>query len=306
MCLICFVDLSKFLCYLIFAMKNLNKEKVLKETRRYIFMVLGCFCYALSLQAFLIPNKIVGGGVSGAASLIEILTSLPAGLFIVIINIPILIFGFRLMGWKFIVRCFITTASLGLATEILSWFVPPITDNPILAVAYGGVLQGVGIGLFIRFETSSGGTELLGRITNHVLPFGSIATHVAVFDAIVVIAGAIVLQNLENILYALILIFVSAKVSDLIVLGLNKAKMCYIITNKAEDISSFLIEHSPRGITLVKGTGMYTKTPKDVLLTCVKNSQVTYLKTTIKQLDENAFVIVTDATEVYGKGFKRI
>ena len=287
-------------------MKGINREKAQKEFIRYLFMVLGCFSYALSLQTFLIPNEIVGGGVSGAASLIEILTHLPAGLFIVLINIPILIFGFRLMGWKFILRCFITTACLGLATEILSWFVPPMTDDNILAAAYGGVLQGIGIGLFIRFETSSGGTELLGRVTHHAVPVGSIATHVAVFDAIVVIVGAIALNNLQNILYALILIFISAKVSDLIVLGLNKGKMCYIITNKSEEIAAFLIAHSPRGITLLNGTGMYTKTPKGVLLTCVKNSQVAYLKSSIKQLDENAFVVVTDATEVYGKGFKRM
>ncbi len=287
-------------------MRKLSKEEMLKEARRYLFMIMGCFSYALSLQMFLIPNKIVGGGVSGAASLIEILTALPAGLFIVLINISILIFGFRLMGWKFIIRCFITTACLGLATEVLSWFIPPITDNPILASAYGGVLQGIAIGLFIKFETSSGGTELLGRITHHVVPFGSIATHVAIFDAVVVIVGATLLQNLENILYALILIFVSAKVSDIVVLGLNKAKMCYIVTNKSEKISAFLISHSPRGVTLLNGTGMFTKTPKDVLLTCVKNSQVAHLKSWIKQLDENAFVVVTDATEVYGKGFKQI
>lgn len=287
-------------------MNKFNKSILFSETKRYFFMIIGCFSYALSLQMFLIPNKIVGGGVSGAASLIEIITNLPAGLFIVLINLPILIFGLKMMGIKFILRCFVTTACLGLATEILSWFVLPITDNSILSAAYGGILQGIGIGLFIKYETSSGGTELLGRLTNHVIPLGSIATHVAVFDALVVIIGAIVLKNPENILYALILIFISAKVSDMIVLGLSKAKMCYIITTKAEEVSSFLLSHSPRGITLVNGTGMYSKTPKDVLLTCVKNSQIALLKSTVKQLDENAFVIVTDATEVYGKGFKHI
>ena len=245
-------------------MTELKKIALKTEFKRYFFMILGCFSYSLSLQMFLIPNKIVGGGVSGAASLINIMTGLPAGLFIVLINLPILFFGFKLMGWKFILRCFITTATLGLTTE------------------------------------------LLGRITNHVIPFGSIATHVALFDALVVIVGAIALTNLENILYALILIFVSAKVSDLLVLGLNKAKLCYIITTKAEEISEFLISHSPRGVTLINGEGMYSKQPKGVLLTCVKNGQIASLKLSIKQLDENAFVIVTDANEVYGKGFKHI
>lgn len=287
----------------------MTKEKkalIIKETRRYFFMIVACFLYALSLQMFLIPNKIVGGGVSGAASLIEIVTNLPAGLFIVIINIPILIFGFKLMGWKFILRCFITTATLGLATEILSFFTVAITENALLATGYGGILQGVSIGLFIKYETSSGGTELLGRLTHHVIPYGSIATHVAVIDALIVIMGAIVLQNPENILYALILIFISAKVSDMIVVGLSKAKMCYIITTKAEEISDFLIATSPRGVTLVNGEGMFSKTPRGVLMTCIKSNQVSHLKASIHKLDENAFVIVTDANEVYGKGFKNI
>lgn len=181
-------------------MTELKKIALKTEFKRYFFMILGCFSYSLSLQMFLIPNKIVGGGVSGAASLINIMTGLPAGLFIVLINLPILFFGFKLMGWKFILRCFITTATLGLTTELLAIFVKPLTDNKILAAAYGGILQGVGIGLFIKYETSSGGTELLGRITNHVIPFGSIATHVALFDALVVIVGAIALTNLENII----------------------------------------------------------------------------------------------------------
>ena len=164
----------------------------------------------------------------------------------------------------------------------------------------------VGIGLFIKYETSSGGTELLGRLTHGIVPVGTIATHVAIFDGFVVLLGAIGLSKLENILFALILIFVSAKVTDLVVMGLGKSKLCYIITEKAEEIADFLISHSPRGVTLVDGKGMYSKQPKGVLLTCVKFNQIVLLKKWIKELDENAFVIVTDANEVYGKGFKHI
>ena len=283
----------------------------MKEIKRYLFMIVGCLCYAASLGVFLIPNEIVGGGVSGAASLIQIITGLPAGIFIVLINVPILIFGFRLMGWKFIIRCFITTATLGLCTELWTFLAEQttlnqLTRNPLLAALYGGLLQGIGIGLFIKYETSSGGTELLGRITHHVMPFGSIATHVALFDGIGVIAGAFALENSENILHALILIFVSAKVSDLIVMGLTKSKMCYIITTKEQEISEYLITHSPRGVTLINGEGMYSKQPRGILLTCIKNHQIESLKNMVKQLDQNAFLIVCDANEVYGKGFNRI
>lgn len=291
----------------------MKKAKLTKEIKRYTFMVLGCLSYALSLEAFLIPNNIVGGGVSGAASLIHILSGLPTGLFIAIINIPILIFGFKTMGWKFILRCFITTACLSLATEFWNLILPNnevlleyITSDGVLASLYGGILQGIGIGLFIKFETSSGGTELLGRLTHLLLPFGTIATHVALFDGLVVVLGAFCLNSLENILYALILIFVSAKVSDLVVMGVAKAKLCYIITNKAEEISDYLVSHSPRGVTFIQGKGMYTKTERGILMTCVKNNQITPLKTMVKALDEDAFVIVTEANEVYGKGFNHI
>lgn len=292
-------------------MKNYNtdmkqsKAYFINECKRYLFMFLGCICYASSLCAFLIPNSIVGGGVSGAASLIEIVSGLPAGVFIVAINLPILLLGLKLMGWKFILRCLATTVILGFCTELVK-FLPPLTDNPLLAAAYGGLLQGVGLGTFIRFEMSSGGTELLGRITHRVLPFGSIATHVAIFDGLVVLLGAFVLQNPENVLYALVLIFISAKVSDMIVLGLDKAKLCYIITDKAEEISDFLISHSPRGVTLIEGEGMYSKKSHGVLMTCVKPNQIAMLRSSVKSLDENAFVIVCEANEVYGKGFHQI
>ena len=299
--------LSKLKCV------KISKNTLLSGIKRYSFMVLGCLSYALSLKMFLEPNYIVAGGVSGAASLIHLLTLLPTGLFIVLINTPILIFGYRMMGWQFILRCFITTGCLSLATEFWGWVLPApeemreiITSDGILASLYGGILQGVGIGLFIKYETSSGGTELLGRITHKILPFATIATHVAIFDGLVVILGAFFLNSLEIILFALILIFVSAKVSDLIVMGFGKAKLCYIVTTKAEEIADYLVSNSPRGVTLLDGKGMYTKTPKGVLLTCVKNTQVVPLKTSIKDLDENAFVIFTDATEVYGKGFRHI
>ncbi len=276
-------------------------------------MIIGCLCYALSLKALLEPNRITGGGVSGAASLIYLLWKIPTGISIVVINIPILIFGFKKMGWKFILRCFITTACVSLATEFWNLILPEpeemlsiITADGILAVLYGGILQGIGIGLFIKYETSSGGTELLGRLTHGILPFGTIATHVAILDGAVVLLGALALARLENILFALILIFVSAKVSDLVVMGIAKAKLCYIITEKAEEIGDFLVHHSPRGVTLLSGEGVYTKTPKGVLMTCVKNNQITALKIMVKELDANAFLIVGDATEVYGKGFNKI
>ncbi len=293
-------------------MKNDNVEKNDKKrlVKRYFFMVIACACFALGLTLFLVPNKIVAGGASGLATLLNIvIPSVPTGVFIAIINVPILLFALKLMGWRFVLRCFITTITLSLLTELFTAVfenMSLITDNKILAALYGGVLQGVGMGFFIKYEMSSGGTELLGRVTHHIFPIMTIASHVAVLDGIIVVLGAIVLHDIENILYALILIFTVAKISDLIVMGFTKSKLCYIVTSQADDMSEYLIEHSPRGVTLLRGEGMYTKTEKGVIMTCVKNNQITNLKAWVKQLDEHAFVIVCDANQVYGKGFNNI
>lgn len=273
-----------------------------REAKRYAFMLLGCILYASSFHAFFTPHAIVAGGVSGLASIFYLTLGWPVGLMNILINIPILIMGLKIKGWAFILRCLITTVCLGIFTDLFA-LVPSITDNALLAAMYGGILQGLGIGLFIKYEVSSGGTELLGRISQHFLPLGSIPFHVAFWDGLVVVIGSIVMRNPENILYALIIIFISAKLSDLVVTGLNKAKLCYVITEHADELSAYLLSHSPRGVTLLEGKGMYTGQPKGVLMTCVKANQLSALRTAVKEVDPQAFVIVNDANEVYGKGF---
>ena len=284
------------------ALKRTRAALFKREAKRYAFMLLGCILYASSFHAFLTPHKIVAGGVSGLASIFYLTLGWPVGLMNILINIPILILGLKVKGWAFILRCLITTVCLGIFTDLFA-VLPSITDNALLAAMYGGILQGLGIGLFIKYEVSSGGTELLGRISQHFLPVGSIPFHVAFWDGLVVLAGSIVMKNPENILYALIIIFISARLSDLVVTGLNKAKLCYIITERSEELSAFLLTHSPRGVTLLEGKGMYTRQPKGVLLTCVKTNQLSFLRTAVKEIDPQAFVIVSDANEVYGKGF---
>lgn len=277
-----------------------------KELERYVFMVVGCIFYALSVPAFLVSNKIVAGGITGAATIVHFFTDWSIGVMVFLFNIPILIAGVRQMGWKFIVRCFITTTCLSLLMDLFSAFVPPITNEPLLAAMYGGIFQGIGIGFFIKYQVSSGGTELLGRLTHSVLHFGSIAGHVAVFDGLIVVIGAIVNRDPENILYALILIFTSAKMSDLVVYGFSQALFCFIVSDKGEEISSRLIQTSPRGVTMIEGTGMYTHLPHNVMMTCIKNNQLHALKQNVKEIDPDAFVIVCNSSEVYGKGFNQI
>ena len=281
----------------------MDKQKILTELKGYLGMVLGCVFYALSIVLFLEPNGIVAGGVSGLSTLIHLLNrKIPIGLISVVINIPIFLLGLRYTGWKFILRCFLTVATLAVCTDTLM-FLPKMTEDPLLASLYGGVFQGIGIGLFIRYEFSSGGTELLGRVISKWVKVLNIPVCVGICDAIIVATGAIALTSADNILYALIVVFVSTKLSELILVGLEKSKLCIIITNKGTEIAQTLIERSPRGVTMLNGEGMYRHEERDVLLTCVKNRQLTQLRQIVHSVDDSAFVIINDSVEVRGKGF---
>lgn len=266
-------------------------------------MLVGCVFYALSIVLFLEPCGIVAGGVSGLATLLHLLNEkIPIGLVSIAINIPIFLLGLKYTGWKFILRCLLTVATLGIFTDVLA-FLPAMTNEPLLASLYGGVFQGIGIGLFIRFEFSSGGTELLGRVISKWVKILNIPICVGLCDAIVVVAGAIVLRAADNILYALIVVFVSTKLSELILVGIEKSKLCIIICNKGKEVAEELIAKSPRGVTMLNGEGMYRHENRDVLLTCVKNRQLTQLRKIVHSVDDTAFVIINDSVEVRGKGF---
>ncbi|MBR2330773.1 MAG: YitT family protein, partial [Clostridia bacterium] len=165
----------------------MDKQKLLNELKGVIGMIVGCVFYALSIVLFLEPCSIVAGGVAGLSTLLHLLNrNIPIGMISIAINIPIFLLGLKYTGWKFIVRCLLTVVTLGVFTDVLA-FLPAITLDPLLASLYGGVFQGIGIGLFIRFEFSSGGTELLGRVISKWVKFLNIPVCVGICDAVIVL-----------------------------------------------------------------------------------------------------------------------
>ena len=287
--------------------KLVNKKFTAKSLLGYVFMVLGCVFYAFSTVLFLAPNQIVAGGVTGLSVLINILNDkIPIGTISIVINVPILILGLKYFGLPFVIKCLLTVTTLGLATDLFDLFMPLMTQDKILASLYGGVCQGVGIGLFVRYKFSSGGTELFGRVVAKWTKMSNIPIFVGVLDAIIVVFGAIVTKSPDNMLYALIVVFVSTKVSEVILVGLEKAKLCIIISDKSEEIAKTLIANSPRGVTMLNGVGMYTEHEHKILLSCVKNRQLVQLKEIVKDIDKHAFMIINDSFEVRGQGFKDI
>lgn len=284
----------------------MTAKTILTEAKGYLFMLIGCVSYALSTRLFLAPNAIVAGGVTGLSVLINLLNkNIPIGLISIAINLPILIAGIKFQGWKFIYRCLLTIVTLGVVTDIFE-ALPVLTQDGVLASLYGGVCQGIGIGLFVRYEFSSGGTELLGRLISRFIKGLKIPVSVGILDGMIVVLGVFATNNPNNMLYALIVVFVSAKVSEIILVGLEKSKLCFIISDKGEEIAKTLIEKSPRGVTMMQGEGMYTHLKHNVLLTCVKNAQLTQLKQIVKEIDEHAFIIINESVEVRGQGFQNL
>lgn len=282
------------------------KKQLLQEINGYFFMLLGCLAYGTSTSLFLAPRSIVAGGISGLAVMLNLLfEEFPVGMLIIALNAPILIAGIRMQGWKFILRALITIVSLGVVTDLLAK-IPFQPDDSVLASLYGGILQGIGIGLFLRYEFSSGGTELLGRIISSLVRVIRIPVCVGILDGIIVVLGAIVTKDPNNMLYALIVIFVSTKISEWILVGGEKSKLCIVITDRGKEIADTLIQNSPRGVTMLNGEGMYTHKDKAVLLTCVKKRQLTQLKQLVYNVDTHAFIIVNDSVEVRGKGFQAL
>lgn len=282
------------------------REKALSLFKSYLSMLIGCAAYACSTSFFLAPNSIVAGGVTGISVLVNhFFANVPVGMLSIALNIPILLLAIRFYGWRFVGRSLLTIVVLGVVTDLFA-LLQPATADGVLASLYGGVFQGVAIGLFLKSGFSSGGTELLGRIIARIIKNGKVPLCVGILDGIIVILGAIFTKNPNNMLFAIIVIFVSTKVSETILVGIEKSKLCIIISDKGEAISEALIQASPRGVTMLDGEGMYTRSAHNVLFTCVKNRQLSQLKQIVNSVDPSAFIIINDSVEVRGKGFRSL
>lgn len=282
------------------------REKALSLFKSYLSMLIGCAAYACSTSFFLAPNSIVAGGVTGISVLVNhFFANVPVGMLSIALNVPILLLAIRFYGWRFVGRSLLTIVVLGVATDLFA-LLQPATADGVLASLYGGVFQGVAIGLFLKSGFSSGGTELLGRLIVRIIKNGKVPLCVGILDGIIVILGAIFTKNPNNMLFAIIVIFVSTKVSETILVGIEKSKLCIIISDKGEAISEALIQASPRGVTMLDGEGMYTRSAHNVLFTCVKNRQLSQLKQIVNSVDPSAFIIINDSVEVRGKGFRSL
>lgn len=269
-----------------------------------IGLTIGVFLLSVGLVFFLEPNAIAPGGVTGFAIVLKQITGVPVYLTNLFVNIPLFIIGVMTLGknfgWK-----------TAYSTVILSFFlkiIPPqaVTPDQLLACIFGGLLSGLGLGIVFRFGGTTGGSDLIGSLLTNKFPNISIGTFMMLIDGLVVIFAGIVARNVEVSLYSIISLFATAKVIDLLLEGIGYLKAFLIITSKPEEIGEAIMNDLQRGATLFKGKGMYTKEEKYILLCVVSRSQFTKTKEIVNSIDSDAFIMVTEISEVLGEGFEEV
>ncbi|MDK2991101.1 MAG: hypothetical protein PWP48_334 [Clostridiales bacterium] len=266
----------------------------------YLGIILGTLIVALSFNLFFVPNKIAPGGVGGIATVLYYLFKFPVGTTMLILNIPLFLAGVKVHGAGFGFKTLIATVLLSFFIDAIK--LQPLTHNEILAAVYGGIIMGIGLGIVFRSDATTGGTDLAAKIVHKFMPYITMGWLLFMIDtAVVTFAGAVF--GPEQALYAIIALFISSYVIDLIQEGLGSAKAFIVVSDKADEISKVILHDIDRGVTLLEGRGAYTQRKKDVILCVVSRTEVIRLKEIITAIDNKAFLIITDAREVHGEGF---
>ena len=285
-------------------LKKIWNNAWIKTLWSWLLLVVGSFVMARSFTIFFVPNGIAPGGVTGIATLIHVVTGAPVGIVAFLLNIPLFLLGWREGGKGFMLR---TVA----ATVLVSIFIDYLPGGLVLAggdhdvllsTIYGGLLLGVGIGLVFRAGATTGGTDLAASLVHKKLPGLRVAWILFVIDICVVISSALV-SDIRIALYSLGAIFLAAKMTDDVQVGVDSSKANYIISNHAEEIKELLLNKLDRGVTVLEAKGGYTDEVKKVLFCVTSSREVPRLKKLVAQIDPEAFVIVTAAAEVMGEGF---
>ena len=259
---------------------------------------------AAGLVLFTIPNDIAPGGVSGLATALSYFTPVSVGLWTLLLNIPLIALAWWKLGFRPLAKTILATLMLSAFIELFLRILPPYSNNILLASVLGGVLCGIGMGIIFVRGATTGGTDLISLLLNRAFPNLSVGSLLLMVDTIVVVFAVFVFRNIEVALYSIVTIFATTRTIDAIMQGVDHAKVIYIVTERADDILALMADELGRGVTVLQGRGGYTRRDKHVLMLVVRRNSFAQTLKAVKQIDKQAFIFVTDATEVHGEGFK--
>lgn len=292
---------------------------LMKNWKDYLLISIGCIIAAFAISIFLVPYKIAPGGVTGLATVAYHLTNgkMPVGITMLIINIPLLLVSYKTIGGSFFLRTIVGTVLLSLLIDFLEPYADVFSKlliedisisyshDILLYAIFGGVIMGTGLGIVLRAGATTGGTDLAAKIVNKYIPTLTIGQMLIIVDLSVVIIVAIVFNSLLLSMYATVALAMASSVIDLVIKGFNYAKALYIISERQDEIAKRIMKEMDRGVTAFKAQGMYTGVDRQVLFCIILRSQIPIIKKIVKNIDDKAFVIMTDAREVLGEGFKQ-
>ena len=284
-----------------FEQKKTWKRRVLD----YLMITVASFIYAVAVSLFLDPNSLAPGGVTGIAIILNRLSGLETGTWVLIINIPIIILGMWKFGLHFILSTLYCTAATSFFINLLATF-GVATEDRLLAALVGGALMAVGIGLVFKAGATTGGTDIIVKLLRLRFPHLKTGSLFLITDAIIVTASAFVFKDLDVALYAGLVVFINSVLLDVVLYGRDGAKLIFIISDAHASITKRLLEELDIGVTYISGTGAYSGKEKSVIMCVMKKQISAQAEVIVREEDPAAFMIVTSATEIFGEGYKSI
>ena len=266
----------------------------------YMFMTIGILLAAIALEVFLIPNKIIDGGITGVSIILSFLTNINLSIFIIILNVPFLLLGFRHLGKNFLIQ---STVAMELFSVLLEIFkqVDVVTNDVLLATVFGGILLGIGVGFVIRYGACLDGVETVAILINKKTSFSVGQVILLVNLVIYMVAG--ILFGWDRALYSIMTYFITYKLIDIVSEGLEQAKAALIITNNSEEIARSIYKKLGRTVTFIEGEGLISG-KKVVLYVVVTRIELRELKKIVEADDVSAFMTITDVSEIVGQHIK--
>lgn len=288
-------------------------EKVKKIRRKLLFkkyaveillILLGSMIMAIGVAQFLLPNKLSSGGFSGLATIPYYFLKWPMGTTILILNIPCFILSYIRLGKEFFLKSLLGTVTLSAFLDFFETY-QKLTSDRFLACIYGGIIIGLGTSIILKANASTGGSDLVSYIIRTYKPSLSTSNLIVIFDVIVITLNVIFFKQLEIGLYSAIAIYLMGKVIDIVFEGIGFSKIIYIVSEKYQKITKEISKELKRGSTGIYSKGMYKDTDRIMIMCIVSRGELAKVKRIVNKIDKTAFMIISNAREVYGKGFKK-
>lgn len=278
--------------------------KKFEELMKYLLSIIGGALVGIGEAWLLIPLKLTTGGFNGISMLVYYIFGMPVFLVSLILNIPLFLVSLKILGVKYSLRTLLSMLSLSLMLNVVaSW--TPLTNDMLLASIFGSAIIGIGIAIAINGGSTTGGTDLLAKLIQSKFKHLNLGEVILIIDGIIIAIAAVTFESIEIALYSSIAVFVMSKVIDFILVGGKYAKAIFIISDKHEEISKFIMNEVKRGVTVLDGKGAYSGNDKKVILCIANKREIPKIKDYIHEIDNSAFLIVTTVAEAIGSGFQK-